>query len=173
MIVGDNVADETWLEDIIENDDVVDNSWLEDTAEKESAVGARAIDDELAADNSIESAEPDDETEAETILLNDEVPEDDVMDEIVEGTMFEAPVKPGMDEESHDDITEMEEAADKPPLDYGGTYNSTGDVSLVEDINVVADPLEVADVIELETPEKTGDTAEDKSGVESRLLFWT
>ena len=136
-------------------------------------VEVSVVADELEADNAIETAEPDDETEAETMSLDEKVPEDDVMDEAVKGTVFEVLVKPGMYDESDDNTTVMEEEADKPQLEYVVTEDSTGDVSLVEDINVLTDPLGIADEVELATLEETGDmvdAAEDESGVESRLF---
>ena len=134
---------------------------------------AREVDDELEADSTAETGEADDETEAETMLLDEKVPEDEVMDEAVKGTMFEALVKPGRDDESDDDIVEIEVEADKPPLEYVVTEDSTGDASLVVDINVVADPPEIAVEVQLATLEETGDmvdAAEDESGVEGWLL---
>ena len=170
MIIEGIVVDKNWLEDIIKDDSVTDYSWLEDTAEDEIAVEARAVDDELAGDDTIETAELNDDMEADIMLLNEKVPGNDIIDEAVKGTVFEALVKLGMDDESDDDNLEMEEAAD---IEYGVAEDSTGNVSLAEDIIVVANPLEIAEVVELATLGKIGDmvdAAEDESGVERGLL---
>lgn len=155
------MVNDSWLEE-----SVVDGSWLDNTAEDETVVEARAKNDELVEDDTIENAQPDDETEPEAILLDENGPEDEVTDKDVKATLLEVLVKPGMNDESDDDIAEMEEAADNAPLKHG----------VIEDGAVVASTLEIAEEVELAIVEETGDmidAAEDESAGENPLFIWT
>lgn len=98
--------------------------------------------------------------------------DDDIMDEVTESILLEALLELSMDDERDaidDEIIELEEAVDDAALEDGVIEDSVVDADFVEDISVVADPLETVEEAELaaiEEAEGTVDAAED----ESRLL---
>ena len=157
----------------------MEESWLEDIAEDETVVDASVADDELmeddtVEDDTIEDAERDDETELEATLLDAIVPEDDMTDETVEGTLLDVMLELKTDDESDENTMELEGPVDDAPLEDGVTEDSAVDDGLTEDIRVVGDPLEIAEaeLAVIEEMEDTVDAAEEETDVESRLLVW-